>query len=149
MPWETHELTSVQMPGMIWAQKITESPKEVSQNWRHSQFSKKVANGQLQKPVATTTLKFEIRDKKIAERYVVMNKLPGPMIGLHFMRNNSVVIDTIHGLIHFPHLTMQVKTAPNETTANHSQSSLTIPWRYHRGQQNQSQLLLTIRKNGT
>ena len=32
------------------------------------------------------------------------------------MRNNSVVIDTTHGLIHFPHLTMQVKTASSETT---------------------------------
>ena len=32
------------------------------------------------------------------------------------MRNNSVVIDTTHGLIHFPHFTMQVKTASSETT---------------------------------
>ena len=32
------------------------------------------------------------------------------------MRNNSVVIDTTHGLIHFPHLSMQVKTASSETT---------------------------------
>ena len=32
------------------------------------------------------------------------------------MRNNSVVNDTTHGLIHFPHLTMQVKTASSETT---------------------------------
>ena len=39
-----------------------------------------------------------------------MKKLTGPIIGLHFMRNNSVVIDTTHGLIHFPHLTMQFKT---------------------------------------
>ena len=45
-----------------------------------------------------------------------MKKLTGPIIGLHFMRNNSVVIDTTHGLTHFPHLTMQVKTASSETT---------------------------------
>ena len=45
-----------------------------------------------------------------------MKKLTGPIIGLHFMRNNSVVIDTTHGLIHFPHLKMQVKTASSETT---------------------------------
>ena len=37
-----------------------------------------------------------------------MKKLRGPIIRLHFMRNNSVVIDTTHGLIHFPHMTMQV-----------------------------------------
>ena len=70
-----------------------------------------VANGQLEKPLATATLKFENGDNIFAEHFVVMKKLTGPTIGLHFMRNNSVVIDTTHGLIHFPHLTMQVKTA--------------------------------------
>ena len=33
------------------------------------------------------------------------------------MRQNSVVIDTTHGLIHFPHLTMQVKSALSQTSA--------------------------------
>ena len=33
------------------------------------------------------------------------------------MRHNSVVIDTTHGLIHFPHLTMQVKSALSQTSA--------------------------------
>ena len=44
-----------------------------------------------------------------------MKKRRGPIIELHFLRNNSVVIDTTHGLIHFPHLTMQVNTASSET----------------------------------
>ena len=47
------------------------------------------------------------------------------------MRNNSVVIDTTHGLIHFPHLTMQVKTASSETTTKPqpviTDEALTIP----------------------
>ena len=79
-------------------------------------FQIQVANGQLEKPVSTATLKVEKGDNSIAEHFVVMNKLTGPIFGLHFMRNNSVVIDTRHGLIHFPHLTMQVKTASSETT---------------------------------
>ena len=33
------------------------------------------------------------------------------------MRHYSVVIDTTHGLIHFPHLTMQVKSALSQTSA--------------------------------
>ena len=33
------------------------------------------------------------------------------------MRSKSVVIDTTHGLIRFPHLTMHVKTTSSETTA--------------------------------
>ena len=45
-----------------------------------------------------------------------MKNLTGLIIGLHFMRHNSVVIDTTHGLIHFPHLTMQVKSALNQTS---------------------------------
>ena len=59
-----------------------------------------------------------------------MKKLTRPIIGLHSMRNNSVVIDTTHGLIHFPHLTMQVKTAASETTKPQpiiTDETLTIP----------------------
>ena len=79
-------------------------------------FQKQVANGQLEKPSSTTTQKPEIGDNTFAEQFVVMKKLTGSIIALHFMRKNSVVIDTTHGLIYFPHLTMQVKTASSETT---------------------------------
>ena len=33
------------------------------------------------------------------------------------MKHNSVVIDTTHGLFHFPHLTMQVKSASSQASA--------------------------------
>ena len=60
-----------------------------------------------------------------------MKKWTGPITGLHFMRNNSVVVDTTHGLIHFPHLTMQVKTTSSETTIKPqpviTDEALTIP----------------------
>ena len=79
-------------------------------------FQIQVANIQLEKPLATSTLKFEIGDNSFVEHFVVMKKLTGPIIGLHFMRNNCVVIDTTHGPIHFPHLTMQIKTASSQTT---------------------------------
>ena len=78
-------------------------------------FQIQVANGQLEKPLSTATLKFEIGDKIFSEHFVVMKKLTGPIIGLHFMTNNSVVIYTTHGLTPLPHLTMQVKTALSET----------------------------------
>ena len=65
-------------------------------------FEIQVANGQLEKPLSTAILKFETADNTFAEHFVVMKKLTGPINGLHFMRNNSVVIDTTHGLIHFP-----------------------------------------------
>ena len=80
-------------------------------------FQIQVANGQLEKPTATATLKFDIGGLIFAEHFVVMKNLTGPIIGLHFMRHNSVVIDSTHGLIHFPHLTMQVKSALTQTSA--------------------------------
>ena len=94
-------------------------------------FQIQVANGQLDKPSSTATLKFEIGDNSFAEHFVVIKKLTGRIIGLHFMRNNSVVIDTTHGLIHFPHLTMQNKTTSSETTTKPqpviTDEALTIP----------------------
>ena len=60
-----------------------------------------------------------------------MKKVTGPIVGLQFMRNNSVVIDTTHSLIHFSHSTMQVKTASSETTTKPqpviTDDALTIP----------------------
>ena len=70
-----------------------------------------VASGQLEKPKSTATPKFDTGDHFFAENFVVMKNLTGPIIGLHFVRHNSVVIDTTHGLIHFPHLTMQFESA--------------------------------------
>ena len=94
-------------------------------------FQIQVANGQLEKPKATATLKFDIGDHIFAEHFVLMKNLTGPIIGLQFMRHNSVVIDTTHGLIHFPHLTMQVKSALTQTSAKRQavliQGSIIIP----------------------
>ena len=94
-------------------------------------FQIQVANGQLEKPTATATLKFDIGDHIFAEHFVVMKNLRGPIIGLHFMKHNSVVIDTTHGLIHFPHLTMQVKSASSQASAKPqpvlTHDNITIP----------------------
>ena len=94
-------------------------------------FQIQVANGQLEKPTATATLKIDIGDHIFAEHFVVMKNLTRPIIGLHFMKHNSVVIDTTHGLIHFPHLTMQVKNASSQASAKPQlvliHDSITIP----------------------
>ena len=93
-----------------------QSPSNILKIEDPPDFQIQVANGQLEKPTATATLKIDIGDHTFAEHFVVMVKLTGPIIGLHFMRHNSAVIDTTHGLIHFPHLTMQVKSALNQTS---------------------------------
>ena len=91
-------------------------PRILFSNWWSSQFPDTSSYGQLKKPLSTATHKFEIGDNTFAEHFVVMKTLTGPINELHFLRKNSVVIDTTHGLIHFPHLTMQVETASSETT---------------------------------
>ena len=93
-------------------------------------FQIQVANGLLDKPIATATFICDIGDHIFAEHFVVIRNLTGPNIGFHFMRQNSVVIDTTHGLIHFPHLTMKVKRASSRTTepeAGLIHDSITVP----------------------
>ena len=94
-------------------------------------FQIQVANGQLEKPMSTATLKFDIGVNTFAENFVVMKNLTGPIIGLDFMRHNSVVIDTTHGLIHFPHLKMQAKIAAIEISTKPQpfliQDNTTVP----------------------
>ena len=94
-------------------------------------FQIQVANGQLEKPLSTATLIFEIGNNTSDQHFLVMKKLTGPIFGLHFMRNNSVVINTTNSLVHFPQLTMRVKIASSETSTKAqpviTDEALTIP----------------------
>ena len=94
-------------------------------------FQIKVANGQIEKPLATTTIKFELGDNIFVEHFVLVSQITRPKIRLHFLKNNSVVIDTTQGLMHFPHLILQVKTASSKTTTNSqpvmTDDALTVP----------------------
>ena len=93
-----------------------QAPINIFKNDDPPNFQIQVANGQLEKLISTATLKFDFGDNTFAEHFVLTKISTGPIIGLHFMRHNSVVIDTTHGLMHFPHLTMQAKKAAIETS---------------------------------
>ena len=101
------ELDRIKQQAPSNIRKFDEAPK----------FQIQVINGQLEKPIATTTFEFDIGDHIFTEHFVLMKNLTGPIIVLHFIRHNSVVNDTTHGLIHFPHLTMEVKSALSQTRA--------------------------------
>ena len=75
------------------------------------------ANGQLRKPPTTATLNFDYGDHTSAKHFVVMNNLTGSIIGVHFIKHSGVVIDTTHGLIHFPFLAIQIISNPSEVSA--------------------------------
>ena len=108
-----------------------QSPSKILEIDESPNFQIQVANGQLEKPTATATLKFDIGDHTFADHFVVMKNLTGPIIGLHFMGHKRVVVDTSHGLIHFPHITTQVKNASSQASAKPQavliHDSITIP----------------------
>ena len=54
------------------------APKNILKIDNPPNFQIQVANGQLEKPISTATLKFEIGDNSFAEHFVVMKKLTGP-----------------------------------------------------------------------
>ena len=85
------------------------APNNIFKTDNYPNFQIQVANSQLKKPLATAKLKFYIGDNTFAEHFVVMKNLIGSIIGLHSMKNNSVVTEATHGLIHFLQLTIQVK----------------------------------------
>ena len=80
-------------------------------------FEIQVANGQFEKPIAKGTPSFDFGGHNFAERSDALNNLTGPNIALHFHGHNSVVVDTTHRLILFPHLTRQIENGASETSA--------------------------------
>ena len=126
MPLLTREPMLVQLTQKELDRIKQHAPSNILKTDDPPNFQIQVSNGQLKKPTARATPKFGIGDHIFAEHFVVMKNLTGPIIGLHFMRHNSVFIDTTHGLIHFPHLTIQVKSALSQTSAKRKLLSSTI-----------------------
>ena len=57
----------------------TKAPKNTLKIGDPANFQIQVAIGQLEKPLSTTTLKFEIGENSFAEHFVLMKKLTGPI----------------------------------------------------------------------
>ena len=89
-----------------------------------SEFQIMVANGQLEAPIATVELQFEVGDITFREKFIVMTNLTSPLIGLSFLQRNSTILDMRQGILNFPFFSMQLKnedwTYPNviEPTLN-------------------------------
>ena len=73
------------------------------------EFQIKVANGQLEAPVATVELQFEVGDITFREKFIVMTNLTSPLIGLLSLQRNSTILDMRQGILHFPFFSMQLK----------------------------------------
>ena len=76
-----------------------------------------VANGQLEAPISTVELQFEVVDITFRERFIVMTNLTSPLIGLLILQRNSTILDMRQGILNFPFFSMQLKnedrTYPN------------------------------------
>ena len=72
-------------------------------------FQIMVANGQLEVPIGTVLLEFEVADFMLREIFIIMKNLPNPLIGLCFLRRNNAVFDVTQGILTFPYLSMQLK----------------------------------------
>ena len=76
-----------------------------------------VANGQLEAPIATVELKFEVGDITFRGKFIVMTNLTSLLIGLLFLQRNTTILDLRQGILNFPFISMQLKnedrTYPN------------------------------------
>ena len=81
------------------------------------EFQIMVANGQLEAPLATVGVQFEVGDVTFIEKIIVMTNLTSPLIGLLFLQRNSTILDMRQGIPNFPFFSMQLKnedrTYPN------------------------------------
>ena len=73
------------------------------------EFQIMVANGQLEAPIATVELQFEVGDITFRKKFIVMKNLTSPLIGLLFLQRNSTVLDMRQGILNFPFFSMQLK----------------------------------------
>ena len=76
-----------------------------------------VANGQLEAPIVTVELQFEVGDITFREIYIVTTNLTSPLIGLLLLQRNSTLIDMRQRILNFSFFSRQLKnedlTYPN------------------------------------
>ena len=93
-------------------------------------FQIMVANGQLEQPISTVLLQFEVADFQFQENFIVMKVLPNPLFGLCFLQRHKAMFDIRQGIITFPYLSMQLrpdhKTNTRTTTPLLTETSYTL-----------------------
>ena len=83
-------------------------------------FQTMVANGQLEAPIATVELQFEVGDITFREKFIVMTNLTSPLIGLLSLQRNNTILDMRQGILNFPFFqcNRKVKTAHTQMSLN-------------------------------
>ena len=81
-------------------------------------FKIECANAQLEQPIATADIQFNIGTYTFTDTFVILSKTSFPIIGLNFMRNHQAVIDTANGTINFPHVEMTLAMTDEKKNCN-------------------------------
>ena len=72
------------------------------------EFEIMVSIGQLEAPIATVELQFEVGDITFREKITVMTNLTSPLRGLFFLQRNGTILDMSHGISAFPFFSRQL-----------------------------------------
>ena len=68
-----------------------------------------VANEQVEVPIRTVFLEFEVADFMLTENFIIMKNLPNLLIELCFLRRNNTIFDVTQGILTIPYFSMQLK----------------------------------------
>ena len=83
-------------------------------------FQIMVANCQLEVPIGTVLLEFEVADFMLRGNFIIMKNFPNPLIGLCFLHRNNAVFDVTQGISTFQYFSRQLKpdTQKNISSSN-------------------------------
>ena len=81
-------------------------------------FKIECANAQLEQPITTADIQFNIGTYTFTDTFVILSKTSFPIIGLNFMRSHQAVIDTANGTITFPHVGMTLAMTDKNKNCN-------------------------------
>ena len=92
------------------------APQSIIKEGPAPNFQIMVAKGQLETPKSTVEMKFEVADMDFHEIFIVMQKITSPLIGLSFLQGSKTILDMKQGVLNFPFLSKQLKTADHKYT---------------------------------
>ena len=68
-----------------------------------------VANGQLERPIGTVLLEFEVADFQFQENFILMKTLLNPLIGQCLLQKHNALFDIRQGIKTFLFLSMHLR----------------------------------------
>ena len=84
----------------------TNTENGIIKEYLQPSFRIECANAQIEQPIATADVQFNIGTYFFTDTFVVLSRTSFPIIGLNFVRNHQALLDTANGTITFPRVEM-------------------------------------------